>query len=283
VSWSIHIPHRSPEDPLVDVAEAAHVLPTDEARVVRQLVLGELVDGSAKSAGELLDKLEAASPEERRKMLDAAREAAGLERTEDIDFREQHAVVQRNACARAFGGPPPRLAHSGSGGIVDLAEQEQERKRAEAQGGITSPPACRARGRAGGRGGGVPASRARPRRGGAPRAATGFRRMSATAFERALDEMMFERLCRHEAGHLAAAILLGLDVVGADAKRTYLSSPPSDLDEAAGAVYYRRDPNDPDYPRKVALVSLLGPLHEGEPGWPPPWPLDPASTDDERS
>jgi hypothetical protein len=63
--------------------------------------------------------------------------------------------------------------------------------------------------------------------------------MSATAFERALDEMMFERLCRHEAGHLAAAILLGLDVVGADAKRTYLSSPPSDLDEAAGAVDYR--------------------------------------------
>jgi hypothetical protein len=116
VSWSIHIPHRSPEDPLVDVAEAAHVLPTDEARVVRQLVLGELVDGSAKSAGELLDKLEAASPEERRKMLDAAREAAGLERTEDIDFREQHAVVQRNACARAFGGPPPRLGTAGPAG-----------------------------------------------------------------------------------------------------------------------------------------------------------------------
>jgi hypothetical protein len=133
MGWSIHIPHRSPEDPLVDVAEAAHVLLTDEARVVRQLVLGELVDGSAKSAGELLDKLEAASPEERRKMLDAALEAAGLERTEDIDFREQHAAVQRNARARAFGGPPPRLAHSESGGIVDLAEQEQERKRAEAQ------------------------------------------------------------------------------------------------------------------------------------------------------
>jgi hypothetical protein len=105
--------------------------------------------------------------------------------------------------------------------------------------------------------------------------------MSATAFERALDETMFERLCQHE-GDLAAAILLGLDVVGADAKRTDLSSPPSDPDEAAGAVYYRRDPNAPDYPRKVALVSLLGPLHEGEPGWPPPWPLDPASTDDER-
>jgi hypothetical protein len=51
-------------------------------------------------------------------MLDAAREAAGLERTEDIDFREQHAVVHATAARGHSAGQPPRLAHSESGGIV---------------------------------------------------------------------------------------------------------------------------------------------------------------------
>jgi hypothetical protein len=55
------------------VAEAARELPTVEDRaVVRQIVLDEIVGGSAKTAGELLDKLEAATTAERREMLDRA-------------------------------------------------------------------------------------------------------------------------------------------------------------------------------------------------------------------
>jgi hypothetical protein len=55
VNWRIQVPFRSRDDSLSDVAGAARVLQADEARVVRQLVLGELAGGPAKPAGELLD------------------------------------------------------------------------------------------------------------------------------------------------------------------------------------------------------------------------------------
>jgi hypothetical protein len=72
--WRIQIPYRSRSDPLTSVADAASELPTDEERAIaRQLVLDEIVGGSATTAGELLDKIEKASPEQRRKMLDDAR------------------------------------------------------------------------------------------------------------------------------------------------------------------------------------------------------------------
>jgi hypothetical protein len=38
------------------VAEAARVVPTGKSAIVRQLVLGEIVGGSATTAGELLDR-----------------------------------------------------------------------------------------------------------------------------------------------------------------------------------------------------------------------------------
>jgi hypothetical protein len=78
MSWTLQIPYRSREDPLVTVVDAARELPTDEERaVVRQLVLGEIVGGSATTAGDLLDKIEKASLPARRKMLDDARVGAG--------------------------------------------------------------------------------------------------------------------------------------------------------------------------------------------------------------
>jgi hypothetical protein len=56
VSWTIEIPYRRRDSSLSDVAEAARALPTPEERaVVRQLVLGEIAGGPAKTAGELLD------------------------------------------------------------------------------------------------------------------------------------------------------------------------------------------------------------------------------------
>jgi hypothetical protein len=55
-------------------ADAARALSTDEERaVVRELVLDEIVGGSATTAGELLDKLEKATPEQRRPRLRRAR------------------------------------------------------------------------------------------------------------------------------------------------------------------------------------------------------------------
>jgi hypothetical protein len=126
MSWRISIPSRSRSDSLSDVAEAARVLPADEARVTRQLVLGAIVDGTATSAGELIDLLEKASPETRRKMLDTAREKAGLPTASEIEFRHRHAAVQRNAQARALDSRPARFAYNESGLVVDLAEREVE-------------------------------------------------------------------------------------------------------------------------------------------------------------
>jgi hypothetical protein len=85
--WRIQIPYRSRSDPLPSVADAARELPTDERAVVRQLVLDEIVGGSATTVGELLDKLEKASPPVRRKMFDAARAGAGLPTTREVESR----------------------------------------------------------------------------------------------------------------------------------------------------------------------------------------------------
>ncbi len=53
MSWSLQIPFRSRSAPLSDVADAAHVLATEEDRaVVRQLVIAEMVGGSARTVGE---------------------------------------------------------------------------------------------------------------------------------------------------------------------------------------------------------------------------------------
>jgi hypothetical protein len=133
VSWQIQIPFRSREDPLVDLADAARVLGQDDERIARQIVLSAITDGTAATAGELIDQLEKASRERRRKMLDDAREAVGLERSEDVDFAEHHRRVQLNASIRAANAPPSRLAYNEAGLIVDLAEVEQERRRAEVQ------------------------------------------------------------------------------------------------------------------------------------------------------
>jgi hypothetical protein len=100
--WSINIPFRSSADHLVDVAEAARELATDEERaVVRQLVLDEIQHGSTTTAGELLSKISSESPDDRRTRLDRAREAAGLERTVEIERRQRFESMKRNAALQA--------------------------------------------------------------------------------------------------------------------------------------------------------------------------------------
>jgi hypothetical protein len=86
-TWQILIPHRSRSDSLVDVAEACRALPTDDARVTRQIVLDELANGTATTAGELLDTLEKASAPARRALRLGARTRAGLDRREVSRWR----------------------------------------------------------------------------------------------------------------------------------------------------------------------------------------------------
>lgn len=107
MSWQIKVPYRHRPDSLADVAVAAHVLPTDEARVARQLVLGEILGGQATTAGQLLDKLEQATPAERRKMLDDARVTAGLPSATEVEFRAQHQQRQPGGAIKAVNDPRP--------------------------------------------------------------------------------------------------------------------------------------------------------------------------------
>jgi hypothetical protein len=92
--WSIPIPYRSRDDSLRDVAILANRLPADEARVVQHIVLEAHAAGDD-NAGHLLDRLGDLEPEQRRQVLDNAREACGLPRSEDIDRRERFTRLQQ--------------------------------------------------------------------------------------------------------------------------------------------------------------------------------------------
>jgi hypothetical protein len=134
VTWQIHIPYRERSNSLLDVAAAARELPTDDDRAVtRQIVLAELTDGSAASAGELLDKIEKASPAARRKMLDAARVQVGLPSTGDVEFRQQFELVNHGARSRAGNDHrEARFALNEVGSLIDLNDQDDEIARAQA-------------------------------------------------------------------------------------------------------------------------------------------------------
>lgn len=101
MNWTIRIPFSSRSDALVDVAEATRELPTDDARITRQIVLGEILDGTVASAGELIDKLDGLDPHERRQLLDAARERCGLPTT--VELEDQRRFEAANASARLQG------------------------------------------------------------------------------------------------------------------------------------------------------------------------------------
>jgi HK97 family phage prohead protease len=109
--------------------------------------------------------------------------------------------------------------------------------------------------------------------------------MNAETFDRALEQVMFERLCRHEAAHATAPLLLGLDVHLVKAEPVDLSVEPADPDEAAGyALIPAPDLADPEAVRRSALAVLVGPLEDNEAYWPPKWPLSlaPLSSDESQ-
>jgi hypothetical protein len=90
MSRAFSIPCRSRDESLAVTASHARVLPTDEDRdVSRQLVLGAYMGGVAETAGELLDHLASLEPHELRHTLDAARVAAGVPTTGEVEADER--------------------------------------------------------------------------------------------------------------------------------------------------------------------------------------------------
>jgi hypothetical protein len=107
--------------------------------------------------------------------------------------------------------------------------------------------------------------------------------LDADTFTRAVEIHGHQQLCRHEAAHAAAAMVQGLDVDSARVERHTLAElEHADLDQPAGQVVIRRDP---DRLREMAIVTIAGRLEEGDPTWPPTrWPMSLAPmTPDEES
>jgi hypothetical protein len=92
--WSIRVPYTSRDDSLIDVAAAATNLPDDDRVVVQHILLEARLAGDS-TAGDLLDRLGRLSAGERRRVLDNAREAGGLPRSEDLDRREAFVRMQQ--------------------------------------------------------------------------------------------------------------------------------------------------------------------------------------------
>jgi hypothetical protein len=97
----------------------------------------------------------------------------------------------------------------------------------------------------------------------------------------ALNLVMHRKLCDHEAGHAASALIGGLDVREVRAG-FYDLSEPTNPDEPAGHVLMAVGHDDPAELREKAIAVLAGPICEDRPDWPPRWPLLAPVTDDQR-
>jgi hypothetical protein len=83
---------------------------------------------------DLLDKLEKATPEQRRKVLDDARVKGGMLDTATVDARERVRRASHTASVKAGTDHRPlRLAYTDTGGIVDLNERDDDAARARHQ------------------------------------------------------------------------------------------------------------------------------------------------------
>jgi hypothetical protein len=104
MSREIRLPHHGDRAaPLATVVDAARGL--EDAPVVREIVLALAAEGVG-TVGAAIELLEAATPTERRALLDAARGAAGLPSTAQVD-RERVEVPTMGLLARDERG----LAH----------------------------------------------------------------------------------------------------------------------------------------------------------------------------
>jgi hypothetical protein len=104
----IRIPHRGRDEPLTSVASNCRHLPAPERDVARQIVFDGLAAGE-RTAAELLDRLAAIEPVDRRRLLDAARIEAGQATTDTLAARARQEAATKAGTQRARDDSPWRL------------------------------------------------------------------------------------------------------------------------------------------------------------------------------
>jgi hypothetical protein len=113
---------RDRDTPINEITFDAHLLEDpDDVATARALVL-QAVLGGCRTTGDLLGLVSNASAAEQRLIFDDAREAAGLERSEDIDAHAQFVQANQAARRRAADRPVPVCAvcgvrPTGAGGV----------------------------------------------------------------------------------------------------------------------------------------------------------------------
>jgi hypothetical protein len=127
----LRIPHRDRSDPVSSVGELArHLESPDEAATVRALVTDAAGAGST-TVGDLLDRLGALDPRERRALVDRAQHAAGVPSKAAADSWAAHRERDRILSAAAD-DVELRFAF-GPAGWVDVDALELERAQSLAE------------------------------------------------------------------------------------------------------------------------------------------------------
>jgi hypothetical protein len=105
--FEINLPYRSRQDPLdIEALNAASErLEGDDRAVAERLIWAGMIDPKLQTVGDLWDRIEQASPEERRRIADEARSEAGL-----TTFTE---IAENRRLARERRDDPPKLPTAG--------------------------------------------------------------------------------------------------------------------------------------------------------------------------
>jgi hypothetical protein len=105
--FHIPVPYRDRRDPLdLEAVDVADALEGDERRMAHHLLWEASLDPHLETVGDLINKIERASPEERRQIADEARAAAGLPSVAEAKSRRELALAQRDDPPTPQQGPP---------------------------------------------------------------------------------------------------------------------------------------------------------------------------------
>ncbi len=93
--YELHIPHRGPDQPVLDAIDDTRLALEGDDRAVARGVLTERLLAGDETVGEVIEHLESVSSEERRAIADRAREDAGLLSFTEVEKNQELARIRR--------------------------------------------------------------------------------------------------------------------------------------------------------------------------------------------